>query len=103
MTEALAQTAVHEDYLSPLFLEPAQKAAGGVGKPGKKTMLQILEEIRSDKKLANSVHWSDNNKFRDGVMNRAPEEMIKHASQFTVAADQLQEKNAELINTAGEK
>lgn len=97
----MAQTAVHEDYLGPMFLLPAEKAAGEIGKTGTKTMLQILDEIRADKKLAGSAHWSDSNKLKDGVLKRAPDEMIKYASQFTVSADQIEEKYAELVNIAG--
>ncbi|BDD58748.1 hypothetical protein MAP00_004003 [Monascus purpureus] len=100
LAEALAQTAVHEDYIAPLYLVPAEKAAGGVGKRGEKTLLHILDEIHADKKLASSAHWSDRNKFKDGVMTRAPDEMIKYASQFTISGDQLEEKNAELVNLA---
>lgn len=102
LAEALAETAIHEDYIAPLYLVPAEKAAGGVGKRGEKTLLQILDEIHADKKLASSAHWSDRNKFKDGVMTRAPDEMIKYASQFTISGDQLEEKNAELVNLAGE-
>lgn len=101
MAEALAQAAVHEDYMKR-FLWPAEKAAGGIGKPGKKTLLQIMDEIRADKKLCASVHWKYGNKMMDGVMTRAPDEMIKYASQFTVSGDQLEEKMIEIINLTGE-
>lgn len=99
VAEALAQTAVHEDWTGPRFLFPAEKAAGGVGKPGKKTMLQLLEEAAADKKLARSATWEDGNKLRDGVLKRAPEEMIKYAAQFTVSEEQVQEKFAETVDT----
>ena len=101
IAEALAQTAVHEDWTGPLFLHPAEKAAGGIGLPGKKTMLQLLEESRADSKLANSVHWQDGNKLRDGVLKRAPEEMINLAAQFTVSEEQIPEKFAEMVDIAG--
>lgn len=79
-----------------------EKAAGGFGKPGTKTLLQILQDAIADEKLARSAHWSDANKIRDGILQRAPEEMIKYASQFTVSPDQLEEKVAELVNFVGE-
>ena len=101
IAEALAQTAVREDWTGPRFLFPAEKAAGGVGKPGKKTMLQLLEEAAADKKLATSATWEDGNKLRDGVLKRAPEEMIKYAAQFTVSEEQVQEKFAETVDTCG--
>jgi hypothetical protein len=101
IAEALAQAAIHEDWTGPRYLLPAEKAAGGIGTPGKKTMLQILEEIRADKKLANSSHWEDGNRMRDGVLVRAPDEMIKYAAEFTVSENQLEAKLVEIINTVG--
>jgi hypothetical protein len=102
VAEALAQTAVHDDWTGPRYLWPAEKAAGGIGKCGEKTMLQLLEEARANKKLARSSHWDDGNKLRDGVLKRAPEEMINIASQFTVSEDQVQAKFAEMVNTSGQ-
>ncbi|KAB8258730.1 hypothetical protein BDV32DRAFT_125450 [Aspergillus pseudonomiae] len=99
VAEALAQAATHENWTGPMFLLPAEKAAGGIGKPGKKSLLQILEEVRSDDKLANSAHWEDENRMRDGVLVRAPDEMIKHAAEFTVSEDQMEEKLVEIVDT----
>ncbi|KAE8355767.1 hypothetical protein BDV28DRAFT_128338 [Aspergillus coremiiformis] len=99
IAEALAQAATHENWTGPMFFLPAEKEAGGIGKPGKKTLQQILEEIRNDEKLANSAHWEDGNKMRDGVLVRAPDEMIKYAAQFTVSEDQMKEKLAEIVDT----
>lgn len=101
IAEALAQTAIHEDWTGPRFLWPTEKAAGGVGKPGKKTISQLLEEARADKKLANSATWEDGNKLRDGVLKRASEEMINCATQFTVSEEQVQEKFAEMVDMSG--
>lgn len=84
-----------------LYLLPVEKAAGGIGNPGKKTMLQILNEIRADKKLAESAKWEDGQKIRDGVLKRAPDEMIKYAAQFSVSAEQMEEKLAEVLNIVG--
>lgn len=63
--------------------------------------MQLFDELRQDSTIAQSVHWSDGNKIRDGVMKRAPREMINYASQYTVSADQLEEKLAEMINAVG--
>ncbi|KAK9546256.1 hypothetical protein V6Z88_009217 [Aspergillus fumigatus] len=98
VAEGLAQTAVHEDWIGQLYLLPGEKAAGGIGKPGKKSLLQILNEIRTDKRLAESVKWADGNKIRDGVLKRAPEEMIRYAAQVSVSAEQMEDKLAELLN-----
>lgn len=100
VAEALAQTAVHEDWTGPRFLLPTEKVAGGIGNPGMKTMLQLLEEAHADSKLANSVSWEDGNKLRDGVLKRAPDEMINLAAQFTVSEEQIQEKFAEMVDVS---
>lgn len=39
--------------------------------------------------------------MRDGVLRRAPDEMLKYAAEFTVSKDQLEAKLAEMINTVG--
>jgi len=64
-------------------------------------MVSILDEIRADDKLSTAAHWDDGNKIRDGILKRAPDEMIKYASQWTVGSGQVEEKTAEMINAAG--
>ncbi|KAJ5562985.1 hypothetical protein N7461_001746, partial [Penicillium sp. DV-2018c] len=99
VAEGLAQAAVHEDWIGREYFLPAEKKAGGIGKPGQKSLLQLLNEIRADKALVESAHWSDTNKIRDGVLRRAPEQMLKYAAQFTVSEDQVAERVADMINT----
>ena len=65
-------------------------------------MLQILEEICADEKLARSARWEDSGRMENWVLKRAPEEMIRYAAQFTVSEEQIEEKTAEIINTVGE-
>ena len=101
VAQALAETAVHRNALTE-YLISAEKAAGGGGQPGKKTLIQILKELRGDSKIRGSVLWEDDNKVFDGILKRAPEEMIRYASQFSVGPDQIDEKVAELINSVGE-
>lgn len=102
VAQALSQAAVHDDWLGRAFFHPAENMAGGVGKRGQKSLLQLLNEIRADTALKDSVHWGDRNKIRDGVLARAPDKMIKYAAEFTVSADQMQERLADMINTVGE-
>jgi len=102
VAQALAQAAVHDSWIGKLLI-PAEKAAGGIGKRGTKTILQLLDEMRADKKLVESVQWPDGNKIREGILERAPDEMVKYASQYTVSAEQVEEKLAEMINAVGEK
>src|SRR5437762_8236436 len=61
IAETLAQAAVHSNWIGD-FLLPAEKAAGSIGKPSKKTLASLLDEIRADKKLSTAAEWNDRNK-----------------------------------------
>lgn len=98
VAEALAETAVHESNLT--FLLPAEEAAGGVGKEGKKSLVHLQQEIRSNTQIRKAVRWEDVNKI-DGMLARALDEIIKITSQFSVGPDQLELKLAELLNAVG--
>ncbi|KAF2827115.1 hypothetical protein CC86DRAFT_370165 [Ophiobolus disseminans] len=102
IAEALAQTAVHDNWIAALFLGCEKAAEANRNKIGpKKTIVQLLQEAKSDEKLSKSAHWEDGNKIRDGILKRAPNEMIALASQYTIAeGDDLEEKTAEMINAA---
>lgn len=87
--------------MAPFFFE-AEKAAKASGTAkSEKSIVQLLEEIRADKKLSSAAHWDDGNKIRDGILKRAPDEMLKYATQYTVTESQLEEKTAEMINASG--
>ncbi|RDW88323.1 hypothetical protein BP6252_00355 [Coleophoma cylindrospora] len=98
VAEALAQAAVHDAWIGDLLLatEQASKAQG----PTDKTLPDLLSDIRKDKKLSEAARWEDANKVRDGVLQRAPQEMIKHAAQWSVSSTTLEEKTAEMINAS---
>ncbi|KAJ5689285.1 hypothetical protein N7462_003677 [Penicillium macrosclerotiorum] len=98
VAQALAQAAVHDDWLGRTFFLPAEQMAGGIGKPGPKSILQLLSDIRQDKTLVQSAQWRDVNKIRDGVLHRAPQEMLGYAAQYTVSVDHVQERLADMIN-----
>lgn len=102
MAEALAQTAVHDNWMAPLFLGCEKAAETHRGSNQKKTIVQLLEEAKNNEKLRNAPHFDDGNKIREGIMKRAPEEMIQIASQYTIKEDELEEKTAEMINAARE-
>ena len=95
--EALAEAAVHPDWMNPLLLD-AEKAAKSAG-PGKKNLPELLEEIRQDEKLSTAALWEDDSQIKDGVMKRAYEELIKYISQWTVDPHNLDQKTAEMINS----
>ncbi|KAL8793120.1 MAG: hypothetical protein Q9195_004326 [Heterodermia aff. obscurata] len=97
IAEALAQAAAHTAYMSKFFL-PTEKAAAT--KERSKSLVELLDEIRADQKLSTAAHWNDDNKIRDGILARAPDEMITYASQYKVSEDELEEKTAEMTNAA---
>lgn len=80
------------------FLIGAEKAAAS--NENSKSLVDLLDEIRADKKLSTAAGWDDSNKIRDGILVRAPEEMIGYASQFKVQENELEDKTAEMINAA---
>lgn len=98
VAEALAEAAVHDSWIGP-YMVKAEKAAASTGKG--KSMVELLDEIRADTKLSLAAHWDDGNKIRDGILVRAPDEMIEYASQWKVSKDELEEKTAEMMNAAG--
>ncbi|KAF2106589.1 hypothetical protein BDV96DRAFT_507582 [Lophiotrema nucula] len=101
IAEALAQAAVHDDWMAPLFHESEKAAkANSPDRRPNKTVVKLLEEIKADKKLSSAAVWDDGNKIRDGVLKRAPGEMTKYASQYLVLEENLEEKTAEMINAA---
>lgn len=88
--------------MAPLFLG-AEKAAEAADRSPRttKSIVQLLDEIHRDKKLSSAAHWNDGNKIRDGILKRAPDEMMKYASQYVISEDELDEKTAEMINATG--
>lgn len=98
IAEALAQAAVHDNYMGKFFL-PAEKAAAA--QSSSKGLVELLHEIHADEKLSTAAHWEDDNKIRDGIFIRAPDEMIKYASQYKVGEEELELKTAEMTNSVG--
>lgn len=104
IAEALAQAAVHSDWMGPFFFE-SEKAAAKRKASGEKpkSLVGLLEDIRADEKLKNSPHWDDPNKIRDGIMARAPENMLEVTAKFFLEGSseaELERKTAEMINAA---
>src|SRR5215469_10161996 len=85
IAEALAQAAVHGNWMKPMFFD-AEKAAATRKEKGEKpkSLVSLLDEIHDDEILRVAPHWEDANKIRDGIMKRAPERMIHYLSQFWV-------------------
>lgn len=54
--------------------------------------------ISLDVCVSQLISQSDGNKIRDGILKRAPQEMIHHASKYHVPLDQLSQKTAEMMD-----
>ncbi|KAJ8109458.1 hypothetical protein OPT61_g7448 [Boeremia exigua] len=103
IAEGLAQACVHDKWMRSLLVGVEEAAEKTRGKGGRKTIVQLLEEIKQDEALTNAAHWEDGNKIRDGVMKRALDRMVGVASQYVIHEDDdLEEKTAEMIHAAGE-
>ena len=100
VAEALAQAALHDNYLLPYF-SAAEEAARKSKGSSSTSMLEVIDMVRNDGILSVSAHWEDGNKLRDGVLHRAADEMVKYASLWTVEPEQLRYKTAEMVNSVG--
>ena len=98
IAEALAQACIHDNWIGK-YLFAAEKTAKSHSTPSNKTIPELLDEIRADKKLSTAADWDDGNKIRDGILVRAPDEMIKYATQWTVTPENLEQKTVEMINS----
>lgn len=97
IAEALAQAAVHDNWMGGLLL-----GAEKVAEKGKtRTLVELLEALRQDKKITEAAHENDGNKLRDGVIGRAKDEMVKLAARYTVEPEELDARTAEMTNFDG--
>ena len=86
---------MHDGWIGD-FLLPAEEAARSVSES--KGLVTLIDAIRTDSKLSAAAHWSDANKIRDGLIARAPDEIIHYASQWKVSLDEIESKTAEMVN-----
>ena len=100
VAEALAQAAIHSAWQDEFFFAVDEEVKRNRYSPAH--LVDILDNIRADKKLSGAVLWEDDNKIRDGILVRAKDEMVKYASQWRVEPDRLEEAVAEMTNAAGE-
>ena len=88
--------------IAPIFLE-SEKLAGGPRQPGKKTLRQIMEEMREDKALEGSLYGNNPIDKTKNVADNATQEVIKYAAQYSISDDQLDERMREMIDTVCKK
>ncbi|KAJ6020753.1 hypothetical protein N7540_006257 [Penicillium herquei] len=98
IAQALAQASVHQDYLNDKFFGPASAAAASA--QSTKSLMQIMREMRADYAVLNASAYGDSEVFEDGILMRAPEQVIHHCSKWFVPEDKIPEKLAEMVNTA---
>ncbi|KAI1371546.1 hypothetical protein F4677DRAFT_435517 [Hypoxylon crocopeplum] len=94
----LAQAAVHQDNLRK-FLLTAEEASKSSPTP-MPSIMGLLEEVKSNEKLAKAAKLEDGNKIRDGVFARAWDEAIEITSRVKVKPEELDEKTAEMYHTS---
>ncbi|KAK2057899.1 HypA protein [Colletotrichum caudatum] len=102
VAEGLAQAAVHKNQLKGFFEETERRAnetttTAGTPMP---RIADLVDEIRANRKLATAAEMSDANKIFDGVLKRAPEEMMGVTSKVKVLPEELDERTAEMFHTA---
>ncbi|KAK3308158.1 uncharacterized protein B0T15DRAFT_490753 [Chaetomium strumarium] len=110
VAEGLAQAAVHSGDIGAYLLGAEKRAAAResldsttttttIGEGGVR-VADLLEEVKKHGKLAVAARMEDANKIRDGVLARAGEEMIELAARVRVRPDEVEERTAEMFNTA---
>lgn len=102
IAEALAQAAVHQNWLGAFFFA-AEQAAAATAETSGRALVALLGDVRADPALRTAARWDDGDKLRDGILTRAPHEMIRYASRWRVDPDDLERRTAEMINAAGRR
>ncbi|RYP56837.1 hypothetical protein DL771_011612 [Monosporascus sp. 5C6A] len=99
---ALAQAAVHGDDggLRDFLLTADRQAHAASSSEPMPAIVDLLEAVQADEKLARSARLSDGNKIRDGVLGRAWGEAVAVASRVRVNPDELDERTAEMYHAA---
>ncbi|UPK92117.1 hypothetical protein LCI18_003052 [Fusarium solani-melongenae] len=100
VAEALAQTCVHKlEQLDKILLESERRATTRASNDGETVRIQTLyERIRLDPKLRSAARPEDREKIQDGILARAPEEMLSVLDDVEVKQDELQERTAEMFH-----
>lgn len=101
VASSLAESSIQEPIVGEYLLR-AERTADGLPEDKKTSdAIGLLDRIRGDEKLRGAAQWTDTSKMRDGILKRAPDEINKYASQYSVRPDRLDEAVAQMINAAG--
>ncbi|KAJ9207286.1 hypothetical protein DTO164E3_560 [Paecilomyces variotii] len=100
VASSLAESSIQEPIVGEYLLR-AERTADGLPEDKKTSdAIGLLDRIRDDEKLRGAAQWTDTSKMRDGILKRAPDEINKYASQYSVRPDRLDEAVAQMINAA---
>ncbi|KAF4951993.1 hypothetical protein FGADI_7109 [Fusarium gaditjirri] len=99
IAEALAQAAIHDNYVGTFLIKVEEGAAEHPSKMTS-TLPELLEQVRSDEKFVNSVRPDNPNTMLDGVEVFCPEEAIPYLSRVKIDPNDMDERVAENIHTA---
>jgi len=97
VAEGLAQAAVHKNQLKEFF-DTSDAQARDAKTPMPK-MTELYEETARSEKLRTAAHWKDPNKIHDGILVRAPTEMMEIVKKVKVREDELDERTAEMFES----
>ncbi|KAF2725422.1 hypothetical protein K431DRAFT_215297 [Polychaeton citri CBS 116435] len=97
IAEALAQAAVHDNWMRLLLLPAEQEAAK---RDQTDSIASLIGRMQADPVIKSAARYSDGNKLRDGVIARASSRMVDYAAQVSTEVDNLERATAEMINAA---
>lgn len=98
VAEGLAQAAVHKNQLKEFFDDSDAQAREA--KTPMPRMAELYEAAARNEKLRTAAHWDDPNKIHNGILVRAPDEMMDIVRRVKVREDELDEKTAEMFESA---
>jgi hypothetical protein len=98
IAEGLAQAAVHDSWMKPLF-NGADKASKDISGPSK-SIVELLDQTHAEKRLAKAADV-DGNRIRDGIMKFETQTMVDIIAQYHISSpEELNERTAEMTNAA---
>lgn len=86
----------HNKYLAK-FLHGTEKLAK-FARPSSASLLELSREILDDPSLFDVDYWDGGDSLNETILADAPEKLCDIASRWTVSAENLDEKTAEMIN-----
>ena len=103
IAEALAQAAVHDSWMSRLLV-PAEKQAAQTPLQDPQTIVSLLDKCRATPSLREAAASTSNNRIRDGILVKAPQDMLDIVSGYRIPSEStpsdLLRANAEMTNAA---